>query len=50
MLSISELGLDDVDEVDSINTQADLFENRNESEVTTSEQQNQSKNDVTDDE
>ena len=50
MLSISEVGSDDVDEVDSINTQADLFEDRNESEVTTSEQQNQPNNDVTDDE
>ena len=50
MLSISEVGLDDVDEVDSINTQADLFEDRNESEVTTSEQQNQPNSDVTDDE
>ena len=34
----------------SINTQADLFEDRNESEVTTSEQQNQPNSDVTDDE
>ena len=50
MLSISEVGSDDIDEVDSINTQADLFEDRNESEVTTSEQQNQPNNDVTDDE
>ena len=50
MLSISEVGSDDVDEVDSINTQADLFEDCNESEVTTSEQQNQPNNNVTDDE
>ena len=50
MLSISEVGLDDIDEVDSINTQADLFEDHNESEVMTSEQQNQHNSDVTDDE
>ena len=50
MLSISEVGSDDIDEVDSINTQAGLFEDRNESEVTTSEQQNEPNNDVTDDE
>ena len=50
MLSISEVGLDDVVELNSINTQADLFEDRNESEVTTSEQHNQPNNNGTDDE
>ena len=47
MLRISEVGMDDVDKVDSINTQADLLEDHNESEVTTYEQHNQPNNDVT---